>query len=160
MKVFIALLLACLVSQNLCALERKLSVIPKSLCAPAIAGADAIVKALLDCAAKQTTGFTLPEDKKEALTDKITGAILPKLGCPTKRRLFSMSGAATSMMKKAGSIVKDVACKAVEKTCSPACASGVTAVATFVTAYGIPAACVSGPVTDACTKVCKGSCKR
>ena len=152
MKVFIVLLLACLICPELCAhVERRLG-IPKKYCGPAIKGADAIVGTLMACAVKQLTGFKMPEKKKKAMTHKITTTILGKFGCKSRRMGF--------LAKTAKKMAKKAMCKIAKKYCSPACTAGVTAVAITAASYGIPVSCAKGPVTKACVTVCKKVCKK
>merc|ERR1712224_744938 len=154
MKAIIALLLIATVT---CYPTTKLG-IPKNLCGPAAAAAEAICAGAIDCATSAVSGFKIPDNLKDEMVDKVTSTIMGKIGCP-KRRLFSIGKTISSIAKKAGSVVKDVACSVVKANCSPACSAAVTTLTTAVAAYGIPASCASSALTKACESACAKACK-
>ena len=138
------------------------------MCKPAAIACDTIVEGAIDCATKINPLFNLLDDLQEELVEKVTDTLMKKIGCPTRRlfgvevtrRLFNLKKTVSVIAKKAGSIIKDVACSAVKNTCSPACSAGITTLAGIVSTYGIPASCASGILTEACTNVCLKACKR
>jgi hypothetical protein len=136
----------------------------------------------------------LLDDKKKEMAAKIVNALLSKLHCPSKRRMFSIKklvkgagkaikGAAKKVGKvihkvadkvghvasdafhtaegfanKYGGTIINVACTIIGDKCGLACEAAVTAVSQVAKSYGIPLACASGAITDACSKGCKSAC--
>lgn len=116
--------------------------------------------------------------KQAALTKRIVHAMLSKVGCSKRRRLFhhSFKGAKAilakaslakkafakviEVKKQAAEKLKNMACGVISKACNPACANVVNVASKLASTFGIPLACVSDSLKKSCMDLCHKICSK